>query len=252
MQALFFLSHAKAPSRKEKMNIALEKLFSPLLDFIFPPICPACKKRQESFVHLCPLCQDQLQSTLDMQIHSDASDFTHLDGTQHFDHGITFWKYSDELDHLVQLIKYHGRKKLGRHIGELAGRALRQSGFEKADMIIPVPLHRKRIGTRGYNQSDWIARGLASQTGMHVRPELMIRIKHTRTQTRLDAEARRENVDNAFSVPRPRQISGKTIYILDDVITSGATLNACARTLKENGAKRIIGIGLARPLLRHT
>lgn len=224
---------------------------APLLDFIFPPVCPACDQKLKTYVPLCDGCTKKLEKKLEIQMQSGPQDFSHLDGIFYFDDAVTFWKYSDELDRLVQLVKYHGRKHLGEVLGRIAGKALAESALDKIDLIVPVPLHRKRFRKRGYNQSEWIAKGVSGEMCIPVCPQVLKRNRNTQTQTRLDAAQRQENVDNAFTIPKSSDMKGKSILILDDVITTGATLNACAKVLKACGAERVVGIGLARPVTFH-
>ncbi|GAB4375543.1 MAG: hypothetical protein Kow0042_21070 [Calditrichia bacterium] len=139
--------------------------------------------------------------------------------------------------------------RLAQNAGILAASCLSHfTTNEPLDLIIPVPLHPVREKERGYNQSYHIARGLFSQSGLPIHQNLLRRIRHTRSQTELNREERRNNVDQAFQVVHDPEIKGKTIALIDDVVTTGATLNECARVLKLAGARRVLGFTLSTPL----
>lgn len=119
---------------------------------------------------------------------------------------------------------------------------------QKIDLAFPVPLHPAREKERGYNQSAYIARGLFDESKIPVAEEILIRIRQTESQTRLNREERRTNVSGAFQLLPVGNGAGKTVALVDDVITTGATMNECARVLKEGGTKRVIGVALSSPL----
>lgn len=115
-----------------------------------------------------------------------------------------------------------------------------------ADMLIPVPLHPTRLIKRRYNQAALLARALARITPANFAPDVLFRTKRTQSQGGFNARARAENVRGAFSVKQPARIKGRHLVLIDDVYTTGATLEACARTLKRAGAAQVDGICLAR------
>ena len=103
--------------------------------------------------------------------------------------------------------------------------------FSGIDVIIPIPLHKKKQQIRGYNQSEWIARGIAAVTGIPIDTELILRKKNTETQTRKSVFERRDNVEGIFELQHPETLAGKHILIVDDVLTTGSTTLACASCL---------------------
>lgn len=121
--------------------------------------------------------------------------------------------------------------------------------LKNADIIVPVPLHRRRKFFRKYNQSALLAAALAGRLDANktkYAPSLLKRVRATTPQTKLNYKERKENVYDAFSVLKNAQIEGKTILLVDDVMTTGATMNACAKALLEAGAKRVNGLVFAR------
>ena len=144
------------------------------------------------------------------------------------------------------MLKYGGYKELGEVMGRYMSAEL-SSGefFDGVDMIIPVPLHRKKQKLRGYNQSEWIARGIASVTGIPLCAECMIREKNTETQTRKSTFERWENVEGIFELHHAESLIGKHVLIVDDVLTTGATTVACASRIMEVEGIRISVLTLA-------
>jgi ComF family protein len=115
------------------------------------------------------------------------------------------------------------------------------------DYLVPIPLHRRKLRERGYNQAELIAGGMCEVTGIPVRSDLVRRMKFTQTQTMLSLEERKKNMDDAFEVRASelRQIKGKTVILIDDIITTGATIESCGRELRQAGATKIIAASSA-------
>ena len=133
---------------------------------------------------------------------------------------------------LLHDLKYRGNRRAGLYLGRLLGQELIQSSFSRCDLLVPVPLHPGRLRQRGYNQSEIIARGCSEITGIPVATRLIIRKGRHRSQTSMGRHDRFENVIEEFSLDsRPMDINGLKVLIIDDVITTGATLEACSRVL---------------------
>ena len=131
-------------------------------------------------------------------------------------------------------IKYHRKKELAFELGKWYGEILRRAcTFSEPELIIPVPLHPKRLHQRGFNQSAWFARGLSASLGIPTLPKAMRRLHHTSSQTSKSRLERFQNVEHAFQVQSTSVIQGKHILLVDDVLTTGATLEACAIKLLE-------------------
>ena len=157
-----------------------------------------------------------------------------------------FYRKGSDFRQILHQLKYGGRKELGAIMGRYMASELLPSGFFKGiDVIIPVPLHKKKQQLRGYNQSEWIVRGIAAVTGIPVNTESVIRKKNTETQTRKSTFERWENVDGIFELRSSEHLQGKHVLVVDDVLTTGATTVACVSALMEVQGIRISILTLA-------
>ena len=141
-------------------------------------------------------------------------------------------------DRLIRLTKYDDLPAMGRYLGRCAAQELRRDArtrgfFDDIDMIVPIPLARQRLRQRGYNQSDYIARGLGDVTGLPVATDIVVRTAHKGTQTRLGREERRRNVEGVFVVRHAERLHDKHVLLVDDVVTTGATMASCIHALEE-------------------
>lgn len=147
-----------------------------------------------------------------------------------------YFNKGNKVQHLLHLLKYKGDREIGIWLGEKYGNDLKQSPFFKdIDMIIPVPLHVSKLRKRGYNQSEMFGVGLSRSMDKPLNTSSLLRITATETQTRKSRYQRWENVSEVFSLVNAENISGKHILLIDDVLTTGATLEASAQVLLEAG-----------------
>ena len=147
---------------------------------------------------------------------------------------------------IAHALKYKEYKSLGVELGICIGEALKERNLG-IDILIPVPLHRIKQRERGYNQSEFIAHGIAAVTGNPVVSNAVRRIRHTRSQTKLNIEERRKNMDHAFEMTpySTNIVSGKKCLLVDDIITSGATTNSCAQVILSAGSAKVIAASAA-------
>jgi ComF family protein len=149
---------------------------------------------------------------------------------------------------VILLFKYQKLRLLGRELGRrlFAGLKSEESLWWGASGLVPVPLHPRKKRSRGFNQSELLARELADRSGIPFLPELLKRIRSGPPQTTLSGEERRSNLRGAFAMKRRSSAAGLTLILVDDVFTTGATLTACSHTLLEAGAEEVRAVTLAR------
>lgn len=200
----------------------------------FPQCCVCCESKllpEEEGV--CLSCLFKLPKTYNFKEPGNLAE-TLLAGRFPFERVASFCVFTREgmLQPIIHQLKYNGRKELGVMLGRLYGTDLRDSEFlGPIDLIVPVPLHPKKEKKRGYNQSETIARGMSEATGLPVSSRNLIRHIFNPTQTKKTKTQRWENVKGIFAVENPSDFEGKHILLIDDVITTGSTLEACADAL---------------------
>lgn len=153
--------------------------------------------------------------------------------------------YEESMQHMIYKFKYGKHSEYGRSLGEIM--AKKYPGFfsEKIDMIIPVPLHRRRLTKRGFNQSELLAKEISVRNGIPVCKKALFRTTDTKPQSALNPTEREKNVACAFRYNRRVDISDKNILLVDDIFTTGSTISACTRLLLANGAANVFSYTLA-------
>lgn len=197
------------------------------LDLIFPPQCVHCQ-RVGSF--LCAHCLEQLAAAPERCVEG-------LDDVR------AVVAFEGPARSAIHALKYDGVKRLAEPLAALMASALDGEGWQ-IDMICAVPLHPRRLKERGYNQAALLARALAGRLSWRYEEEALVRVRETETQTHLNAQQRRDNVAGAFEAFSP-SVQGRSVVVVDDVLTTGATLAACATALRAAGAGRVYGVTLA-------
>ena len=231
-------------------------------DVIVPPVCLACHTpltRHDCLCAACwggisfiraPLC-DRLGIPLPFDTGGTQVSAAAIAAPPAYDRARSVAVFAGPIQKLIHGFKYSDRHDSRR----LFGRWLATTGAElldETDVIIPVPLNRWRLVERRFNQAAILANQVSRLTGIPVAPLALTRIKQTASQVGMTAAERKLNVAGAFAVPKPRRdsINGKHILLIDDVITTGATLDAAARALKSVGAARVDALALA--IVTHT
>jgi len=208
-------------------------------DFLFlafPKICICCGKslwKHEPVI--CTLCEYHLPKTGFHLVHDNPVSRIFW-GRVRVESATAFLHFNkgNRVQKMIHHLKYKGRKDIGVYLGSQYGDQLKNSPlFNHAEVVIPVPLHKKKERKRGFNQSERFAAGLALSMKIPVDTQTLIRCKHSETQTRKSRFRRWENVSGIFKLNNPEKLDGKHILLVDDVITTGATLEAAAGTLSE-------------------
>jgi ComF family protein len=157
---------------------------------------------------------------------------------KHIDYGRAWLYFIPPVNTLIHQFKYRKKTRLASLLGHAMALTIQSDTWlKRADCIVPVPMHWIKRLRRGYNQSLLLARVTAKNTGIALSPVLR-RVRHTRSQTRLNDARRRENVTGAFALAH-HEVAGKRVVLIDDVMTTGATANECARVLKQAGAEKV-------------
>ena len=201
------------------------RIFNKILAILFPQKCLGCKKENEI------LCSDCL-------LKINRPDTPYLNGVR------IAANYQDlVLKKALWMLKYRGVKQLAKPLAEL----IKERGWKKLEtgdwLIVPVPLSKKKLRHRGYNQAELIAKELSD----NVRADVLFKKFHTKSQVEVkDKEERLANIIDSFEIKNPEKIKGKKIILIDDVLTTGATMREAKKVLKQAGAKKVIGVVVAR------
>lgn len=209
------------------------------------PICPDCLDPIPVRLpkHSCRRCAHRIESIAPNE--NELLCGGCLRNPPPFDRTVVMGAYEGELQKLVQLLKYERMRPLGALLGRQLGERVAAAGIE-ADVVIPTPLHWRRRLSREFNQSALLARALASAIDVPCRPSWIRRSKATVSQTGLTDRERHRNMRAVFQVAAPAKLRGKRVLLVDDVITTGATLAACARVVKRAGAESVAVAAPAR------
>lgn len=210
------------------------RIFTDFFRLFYPNICQLCHRdlaKSESVI--CTSCLYHIPRT-HYWLEKENPVAKIFWGRAYIENACSFFFFSkgSKYRKLLHQLKYNGRQDIGIMLGQEFGRELKQvEEYSKIDYIVPVPLHAKRFKQRGYNQAECIARGLAVSLMKPVITNNLLRIEYTETQTLRSRAERMKNVQNAFKVNNPSLLVGKHILLVDDVITTGATLEVCSSTL---------------------
>jgi ComF family protein len=223
------------------------KLFTSFLDFFLPRFCSSCKTKLDLDTRfICPTCLSKIQLADEHRLnHEYIKKFQNEKIISGFTSLFVFEK-DKELQSVIHDLKYNGKFGLGNFLGNLFAKYLSVTLTEwKVNLIVPVPLHHVKQAERGYNQSEYVVKGISSVSNIKANLKLIKRIRFTETQTELNLLQRKENVNGAFKLKGKQNLKGKNILLIDDVITTGATISECGRILKQAGANKIYAGSIA-------
>lgn len=232
---------------------AARDAWSGLLDLVYPPFCLICKRADESY--LCPECIEkidviELPYCRKCGIPCDPN--RNLCGNcqereYQFDSARSVGVFEDVLREAIHALKYGNHAMMAEPLGELMARHYPKTYLEHSvDFAIPIPIHRSRLVERGFNQSLELARVFCRQVSLPLDTGVLVKNRKTLDQIDLPEERRFENMEGCFTVRNPEAVSGRRILLVDDVLTTGATINEAARTLRAAGAREVHGYTLAR------
>ena len=232
----------------QKYKSVVLKIWEDIFHTIFPDLCLACsqqpKARQASFCIGCLL--EMPYTDHFFQKNNDVT--KHFRGRVSLHHGaaLLYFREGSKVQNMLHQLKYKKRIEIGQILGELAGKKLLESTlFEKPDLIIPVPIHPKKVLKRGYNQSEVFGKAVSQVICVALMDDILLKDRWSESQTGKSRTARVANVEEVFILKRPDQIRGRHILLVDDVVTTGATIEACCNTLKEGNVGKISVLSIA-------
>jgi len=229
------------------MSTMVSQFFDGFLELFFPRLCVTCNRKLFTDErYLCLHCILELPKT---NFHTDAQNkVAQLFWGRVPVENVTAWLFfrkGSKYQRLIHFLKYKGMKEIGEEMGNRFGQDIRHTFFGEVDLIVPVPLHEKKLRQRGYNQSEHIAAGMAEGLKKPLVSGNLIRIRSTDTQTRKGRFQRWQNVEGVFKVADPDALKGRHILLTDDVITTGSTLEAAVQALLNAGAEKVSIAALA-------
>jgi len=231
-----------------------KKLFQAILDFVLPAFCGICYRPLEKDERVvCEECMSQIQfisepyclrcgkPTKGEKVCMDCFVYPHR-----LLRIRALGVYAGVLASLIHLLKYTRKLSLAARLGKMMSKLVIEDNFlSRVQLIVPVPLHPTRMRERGYNQSELLARNIGEYLNIPISTKSLLRVRNTKSQTRLSPEQRRENVRGAFMLKDTKDIANKHILLVDDVFTTGATLDECAIALIDGGAAAVYAITCA-------
>lgn len=238
----------------------MRSLLAALKDLVFPPSCLGCERPLDSSRPplLCSGCRAELAwirsprcscCGLPFVVGADHLCGDCLAGHFAFDLCRSLWRYQPPVSALIRALKFKGQLTGIASLAQLAAES-ESLGLGEPDLVVPVPLWRDRLRGRGFNQALVLARGCFPAWRERIRVQVLVRNRPTPPQSSLSGEQRRQNLRRAFSLANPSAVAGRRILLVDDVFTTGSTLNECSRALRAAGVARIEAFTLARSLGR--
>ena len=233
---------------RDRMKQVVEEWRAALVELFYPRVCEVCGKslvRGEEF--LCSFCLSDFPfADQDFAVGKELLEQLERFGAPEQLYALFYYDKYSAYKNLIHLIKYHSYQKLGFYLGRMLGERLKP--FCEADVIVPVPLHKKREQVRGFNQALEIARGMNEVLQIELLDDVVVRVKNNVSQTGKNTVERFYNVENVFELVAPERVKRKHVLLVDDVITTGATVGSCMKEMAQVEAVRFSLACLAKTL----
>jgi len=236
-----------------------QEITASLLELFLPAACPACGRPpdRDDGIMLCRTCLAEVKPItgpiciccglpFDKNTGANRLCGLCLSGHYRFDYARALFHYIPPLTTIISRFKYQGQTCGLKSFQTIYQQLPDMKEVANPDLIVPVPLHRKRLRKRGFNQALLLARALYPDQHALIDFKVLERHRYTEPQTNLSGKARRRNLKNAFRVTDPDSVAGKRVLLIDDVFTTGTTVNECAGILKQAGAGKVLVLTLAR------
>jgi len=221
-------------SKKSPQGIS--QYFSNFKELLFPNICHSCGGNlSANETVICVLCEYSLPKT-NFHKHADNPIARKFWGRLPFQNATSLFYFDkgNKVQHLIHQLKYRDKKEIGNKLGEMLGNDLiMEDSYTDIKFVLPIPLHEKKQKIRGYNQSEYFAAGIAEGMKISYDTGIIYRALHTETQTGKNRLERWENVKDAFYIQNAEKVENTHVLLVDDVLTTGATLEACGQHLTE-------------------
>ena len=208
-----------------------------ILNLIYPEVCGMCGRLSyESICNKCYINIKKYETNLELS-----------GKNKYFDEGMYIYEYKDNIRNKIIEYKFQDQSYLYKTFGRIVLKNKKICGIlEKYDIIIPVPIHKKRKQKRGYNQAELIARYISKNLNIDCENNVLVKTKNVISQTKLNKKDRINSVKNVFNIKNEEKINNKNIVLFDDIYTTGSTLNECSKILKNAGAKKVFALTIAK------
>jgi len=232
-------------------------LIEPLISLFFPSHCAGCAVAVKTGCDFCPACESTIAFIKTPRCQICSQPFDGMAGefscpncrgaAFHFEFAVSVVRSRGVIRELIHRLKYNREIWIANVLGRILVHGLAEDRLagEKFDAIVPVPLHSKRLREREFNQAALLAAHVSKAAGIPLR-DVLARRRYTGTQTALDRSGRRQNLRNAFLMRKNAFVTDQNLLLVDDVLTTGSTLDACAVVLLEQGAESVRALTLAR------
>jgi ComF family protein len=242
------------------MSQIYKTILDTVVNIIFPPRCISCSEIILEPGMICAECWPKVEFVnhpccvkcgipFEYEFGPNVICLNCEQNNTYYERALFLFKYNDISKKIIHKLKYYDNTYLAKYLAFLAKRII-SSNFPVCEIIIPVPLHRRKLMSRFYNQSALLAKEIGKLVNIEFNSSILCKVKHTVPQTTLTKLQRQENVKNTFILNKTTRkfIKDKTIFLIDDVITTGSTINECSKVLKAGGCKEVFVFTLARVL----
>ena len=208
-----------------------------ILELIYPNVCGICGK----------ICKESLCKRCAIEIKKYEINLVNKNKKMYFNESMHIFKYNEMIRQRLIEYKFQDKSYMYKTFAKIILKNKKVCGFlEKYDIIIPVPIHKKRRLKRGYNQTELIAKEICKNISLELKTDVLIKQKNIKAQSELNKNERKQNIKNAFEIKNINEIIDKKILLFDDIYTTGSTVNECSKILKKAGAKQIGVVTIAK------
>lgn len=206
-----------------------------MLNFLFPKVCGICgEKINERYT--CTKCLNILEYYQGRHLSFESCE-------TYYDELICLYPYKGILKSKMLQLKFYRHTYLAKTFGDIVAYTITKRKI-KADYIIPVPISQKRLRERGFNQTELMAKTISQLTNINMKSKILNKTKDNLKQSMVELNQRSKNVSQVYEIKKNNEIKGRTVILIDDIYTTGATMNECAKILKKNGVAKVIAIAV--------